>query len=704
MAKFRYIDIDGQIRSIEAIDAQTAISTAVNIAPGSGVMLDVPNVSPVTKDGIDLSLVGSVGAIVPVPVIPPPIVTPTPFVAPPVVTVISSRDNPDGTTTNFLSDGSQDTGRITIGADGVGTFTPIGSETGAGGLTSRIDSVKNEIRIIEDRMAGRSGERADALEHANVFADMRALNRLNAELRTAEDRQIEVPIEQRRNLRGRGATFTEFEQATRPELESAALRELVSSRASTRLTDTVNTNIKIVDTKIKAEADRDEFIYKQKQNYLETLETNYANIITESQKLEFEERKFQNELTRDEIKADRDARQKALDLAIEKGATPAELAVLMDGSIDEIYGWNAEHAVDDTENVALQQSANDVIQLIDDILSNEDGLKASVGSTALGKTRAGNVFGIPGAVIGRAFEELTGMSTNPLGGETTTDKIATFRGSAGKLVADAILNKLISIKANGATLGALSDAELAMLERAATELRPIKKDGEYTGQFGVSEARFKEIVEIMQTASMKTYIASKIGEEAYKKAGYVTSSQDDVRKAYNAFVGEDTTQNATVSFYQRDLFPTFDVIKREEGFSASAYKDSTGTWTIGFGNTTIDGRPVKASDKISRAEGEALLRESVTNRYSTGIRLVGIDLSAKQKAALTSFEYNLGSGVWQTRTGERILALVSAGNFAEAGQLMQQYNKSRNASTGVLETNPVLKGRRAREAALLMTT
>lgn len=704
MARFRYIDTNGQERTIEAIDAQTAITTAVNIAPGSGVILDVPSVSPVTKDGIDISLIGDVGTIVPVPVIPPPVVTPTPFVAPPPLTVISSQDNSDGTTTNFLSDGTTDTGRITIGADGVATFTPIGSETVTSGLTSRIDAVKNEIRIIEDRMAGRSGERADALEHANVFSDMRALNRLNAELRTAQDRQIEVPIEERQNLRGRGATLTEFSQATRPGLEKAALQELISSRASSRLTDSINTNIKIIDTQIKADADRDEFIYKQKQDYLETLETNYANIITEQQKIEFEERKFQNELTRDAIKAERDARQKQLDIAAEKGATPAELDRLLNGSIEDIYGWNAEHAVGNEENIALQQSAVDVITLIDGILSNEDGLKASVGSTGLGKTRAGNIFGIPKALIETAFEELTGASTNPTESESNSDRIATFRGSAGKLVADTILQQLIDIKSQGATLGALSDAELLLLTNAATDLRPVK-DGndQYTGQFDVSEERFKEVVELMQSASMKVYIASKIGKDAYKQAGYVTSTQEDVRKTYEALVGTDTSKNSTTNFYQRDLYPTFDVIKREEGFSASAYKDSTGTWTIGFGNTMIDGRPVKASDKISRAQGEEMLRVSVTTQYSTGIKLVGADLNSKQKAALVSFEYNLGPGVWQTRTGERILALVSSGNFAEAGQLMQQYNKSRNPSTGRLETNAVLRERRAREAALLLS-
>lgn len=297
MARFKYIDKNGQERSIEAPDAQTAIRTAVNIAPGSGVILATGNVSPVTRDGVDLSLVGAVGAIIPAPVIPPPIVSATPFVAPP---------------------------------------PPAQDPTGLGGIATNIDAVKREIKVIEARLANQATERSDSLEHANVFSDMRALNRLNAELRIAQDRQIEVPIEQRRNLRGRGATFTEFEQATRPELESAALKELTASRASNRLAESINTNIQIVDTKLKADRDRDNFIHEQKQTYLNTLESAYSNIVTEQQKIKLEERKFQNELTLEKTKFENDLKGVALKAIIESGGSIPNNALNM--SLGELGG------------------------------------------------------------------------------------------------------------------------------------------------------------------------------------------------------------------------------------------------------------------------------------------------------------------------------------------------------------------------------
>lgn len=332
--RFIYISTNGQQRSIEAVDAQTALKTAVDIAPNSGVSLDIGNVSPITSSGIDISLAPDVGAIVPVPVLPPPI-PPTPLTSTSQVTVVSFKDNPDGTTTNFYSDGTSETGRLSVGTDGQATFTPGGGNV----FTTGIDTLRNEIKVIEDRMIGRTDDRADALEQANVFTDMRALNRLNAELRTAQDRQIEIPLEQRQNLRGgrsRPATATELEQATRPGLEKAVLRELVASRASARLTDTIATNTKIVDTKINAEKERDELIYKQKQDYLKTIEANYANIITEQQKVALEERKFQNELKRDEIKFENDLKGVALKAIIESGGSIPTNA--LDMSLGELGG------------------------------------------------------------------------------------------------------------------------------------------------------------------------------------------------------------------------------------------------------------------------------------------------------------------------------------------------------------------------------
>ncbi len=149
------------------------------------------------------------------------------------------------------------------------------------------------------------------------------------------------------------------------------------------------------------------------------------------------------------------------------------------------------------------------------------------------------------------------------------------------------------------------------------------------------------------------------------------------------------------------LSAAFDLIKEEEGLRTEAYQDQTGTWTIGFGNTMINGRPVRPGDKISTTQAQQMMRDSVIKNYTTFADRVNAKLNPSQFAALTSFEYNLGSGVWQQPTGKQILSLVQGGDFDKAGRLMLQYNKSRHPQTRVLQVNPVLSRRRKREAQML---
>ena len=75
------------------------------------------------------------------------------------------------------------------------------------------------------------------------------------------------------------------------------------------------------------------------------------------------------------------------------------------------------------------------------------------------------------------------------------------------------------------------------------------------------------------------------------------------------------------------------------------------------------------------------------------------NLSPQQEEALTSFAYNLGTGIWE---GSGILEAVNAGDFRKAGDLMKLYNKHRDPKTGQLVVNKGLQGRRNREAQMLL--
>lgn len=84
-----------------------------------------------------------------------------------------------------------------------------------------------------------------------------------------------------------------------------------------------------------------------------------------------------------------------------------------------------------------------------------------------------------------------------------------------------------------------------------------------------------------------------------------------------------------------------DFIKEKEGCRTTAYQDSGGTWTIGYGHT---GPSVVEGLQWSQAECEATLARDVTIKHDEVKKLVTVPLNDNQMAALTSFAYNLGSG------------------------------------------------------------
>ena len=87
--------------------------------------------------------------------------------------------------------------------------------------------------------------------------------------------------------------------------------------------------------------------------------------------------------------------------------------------------------------------------------------------------------------------------------------------------------------------------------------------------------------------------------------------------------------------------PTPDIaamVKRFEGFSAKPYWDN-GQWSIGYGT-----RSSKDAPSITRDEAERrLLAELDRSRADVLTHAAGADLTEKQIAALTSFQYNTGA-------------------------------------------------------------
>lgn len=97
-----------------------------------------------------------------------------------------------------------------------------------------------------------------------------------------------------------------------------------------------------------------------------------------------------------------------------------------------------------------------------------------------------------------------------------------------------------------------------------------------------------------------------------------------------------------------------------EGSKLKAYKDSEGIWTIGEGNTSINGRPVREGDTITAEQSIKMKRSAIDEHRQRAIKQVGLDnwnrLPENTRVALTSVVYNYGS------IPTRILSAVKSGN------------------------------------------
>ena len=132
------------------------------------------------------------------------------------------------------------------------------------------------------------------------------------------------------------------------------------------------------------------------------------------------------------------------------------------------------------------------------------------------------------------------------------------------------------------------------------------------------------------------------------------------------------------------------LIAGEEGVRTKAYQDSSGIWTIGYGQTTLNGRAVKQGDQISKEEALTGFRSNVKSHAQRAISQVGEErwkqLDPKARAVLTSLAYNYGS------IPEAVLPAAKSGTTEDIAKSMDKlygHNKG------------VLKGRRQREQSIL---
>ncbi|HEJ7888716.1 TPA: lysozyme [Serratia liquefaciens] len=136
------------------------------------------------------------------------------------------------------------------------------------------------------------------------------------------------------------------------------------------------------------------------------------------------------------------------------------------------------------------------------------------------------------------------------------------------------------------------------------------------------------------------------------------------------------------------------LIKQFEGCRLSAYQDSVGVWTIGYGWTQpVDGRKIGPGMVIDQATAERLLKCGVV-QYEQGVnQLVKVIITQGQFDALVSFAYNLGLRSLSTST---LLRKLNAGDKQGAAD---EFGKWVNA--GGVRLNGLVKRREAERKLFL---
>jgi len=102
-----------------------------------------------------------------------------------------------------------------------------------------------------------------------------------------------------------------------------------------------------------------------------------------------------------------------------------------------------------------------------------------------------------------------------------------------------------------------------------------------------------------------------------------------------------------------------DLVKASEGCRLTAYRDSVGVLTIGYGHTN----GVKEGQTITQAEADELLAEDLDHAADAVRDLVKVHLSQGQYDALTSFCFNLGQARLRDST---LLRLLNQGQYQQA--------------------------------------
>lgn len=135
------------------------------------------------------------------------------------------------------------------------------------------------------------------------------------------------------------------------------------------------------------------------------------------------------------------------------------------------------------------------------------------------------------------------------------------------------------------------------------------------------------------------------------------------------------------------------LLKSWEGFSLTAYADSAGVPTIGWGHT----HGVQMGQTVTTEQAEEFFLADIAPSEACVTTACKVDLAQNQYDALVIFVFNVGEGAFYNST---LLKTINQGNLSAVPELMAQWRYITDPKTGKKVVSNGLVNRRAKEIAL----
>lgn len=116
-----------------------------------------------------------------------------------------------------------------------------------------------------------------------------------------------------------------------------------------------------------------------------------------------------------------------------------------------------------------------------------------------------------------------------------------------------------------------------------------------------------------------------------------------------------------------------DLIAEFEGFRAHAYLCPAGVWTVGYGTTSINGRPVDRTDVLTEPEAMRRLRFDVDQFAKKIGPALKVEPTHTQFAAMLSLAYNIGPVAFRRSS---VLRRFNQGDIDGAAEAFLMWNKA----------------------------